>query len=141
MPRSDMLSQGAVKLLQEPQLAHFTTLMRDGAPQSTPVWVDVEPDGGHVLVNTADTRLKMANVERDPRVSISVVDKENDWRYVLVRGNVVELRHEGADEHIDKLAQKYLGQETYPFRDPAEPRVILRIKPHHIVEQGTDDAS
>jgi len=138
MPKVDTLSPGAVKLLQEPQLAHLTTLMADGSPQTTPVWVDVEPDGGHVLVNTADMRLKTGNVERDPRVSIAVVDKGNDWRFALVRGNVVELRHDGADEHIDKLAMKYLGQETYPFRNAAEARVIIRIKPHHVLEQGTD---
>lgn len=138
MPKADRLSQGAVKLLQEPQLAHFTTLMKDGAPQTTPVWVDVEPDGSHVLVNTADTRLKTANVERDPRVSVSVVDSGNAWRYALVRGRVVERRHEGAEEHIDALARKYLGQETYPYHNPAEPRVILRIKPDHVMEQGVE---
>jgi PPOX class probable F420-dependent enzyme len=138
MPKADRLSQGAVKLLQEPQLAHFTTLMKDGAPQTTPVWVDVEPDGGHVLINTADTRLKTANVERDPRVSVSVVDAGNAWRYALVRGRVVERRHEGAEEHIDALALKYLGQETYPYHNPAEPRVILRIKPDHVMEQGVE---
>ena len=138
MPKTDRLSPGGVSLLQEPQLAHFTTLMPDGSPQTTPVWVDVEPDGGYVLVNTADTRLKTGNVERDPRVAVSVLDKANDWRYALVRGNVVEMRHEGADEHIDKLAKKYLGQDVYPFRNPAERRVILRIKPNHVLEQGTD---
>ena len=138
MPKADRLSQGAVKLLQEPQLAHFTTLMKDGAPQTTPVWVDVEPDGSHVLVNTADTRLKTANVERDPRVSVSVVDSGNAWRYALVRGRVVERRHEGAEEHIDTLARKYLGEETYPNHNPAEPRVILRIKPDHVMEQGVE---
>lgn len=136
MPKADTLSPGAVALLQEPQLAHFTTLMSDGAPQTTPVWVDVEPDGSHLLINTADTRLKTQNIERDPRVSVSVVDKGNDWRYTLVRGVVVERRHEGADEHIDKMAQKYLGQERYPFRQPTEQRVILRIKLDHILEQG-----
>ena len=136
MPKANALSPGGVKLLQEPQLAHFTTLMADGAPQTTPVWVDVEPDGGHVLINSADARLKMQNIERDPRVAVSVVDKGNDWRYALVRGTVVERRYEGADEHIDKLSQKYLGQETYPYRNPAERRVILRIRPDHVLEQG-----
>ena len=109
MPKSDKLSPGAVTLLQEPQLAHFTTLMADGAPQTTPVWVDVEPDGGHVLINTADGRLKVRNVERDPRVAVSVVDAGNPWRYALVRGTVVERRHDRSDAHIDQLSQKYLG--------------------------------
>nr|MBA3414254.1 PPOX class F420-dependent oxidoreductase [Chloroflexia bacterium] len=137
MPKADKLSPGAVALLQEPQLAHFTTLMTDGDPQTTPVWVDVDADGGHVLINTAAGRVKTDNIERDPRVSVSVVDKGNDWRYALVRGKVVEQRTEGADAHIDALAKKYLGQDSYPFRNPAETRVILVIKPDNVIEQGT----
>lgn len=136
MPKADKLSVGAVKLLQEPQLAHFVTLMDDGSPHVTPVWVDVEDDGSYVLINTAEGRVKSRNVADDPRVAVSVVDKANDWRYVIVRGTVEEQRREGADAHIDKMAKKYLGQETYPFRNPQETRVILRIKPHHMLEQG-----
>ncbi len=136
MPRSDRLSPGAVALLQEPQLAQLATIMHDGAPQVTPVWVDVDPDGSHVLINTSDTRLKTRNISRDPRVAVSVVDSKNPWRYTIVRGRVIEQRHEGADEHIDKMAKKYLGQDTYPFHQPNEKRVVLRIKPDHVVEQG-----
>lgn len=134
MAKSDSLSPGAVRLLQEPQLAHLTTLMPDGSPQTTPVWVDVESDGSHVVINTANGRLKTKNIERDPRVSVSVVDKRNDWRWTIVRGKVVEVRPEGADEHIDKMSQKYLGKERYPSHNPAEQRVILRIKPDHVLE-------
>lgn len=136
MPKADKLSTGAVQLLQEPQLAHFATTMSDGSPQVTPVWVDVEPDGGHVLINTADSRQKTRNTERNPEVALSVVDSQNAWRYALVRGAVVEHRHDGADEHIDLMAKKYLGQDKYPFHQPGEQRVILRIKPHHVVEEG-----
>lgn len=136
MPKASTLSPGAITLLQEPQLAHFTTLMQDGSPQTTPVWVDVEEDGGHVLINTADARVKTDNIERDPRVSVSVADKANDFRFVLVRGTVVERRHEGADAHIDALAKKYLGADRYPGHTDKERRVILRIKPHHIIERG-----
>jgi PPOX class probable F420-dependent enzyme len=103
----------------------------------TPVWIDVEPDGSHILVNTANGRVKQRNVARDKRVAVSVVDKGDPWRFALVRGNIVEQRTEGADAHIDKMAKKYLGQDTYPFRQPNEQRVILRIKPHHVVEMGT----
>jgi PPOX class probable F420-dependent enzyme len=138
MPKADKLSPGAVKLLGEPQLAHFTTLMSDGSPQITPVWVDVEPDGSHVLVNTADGRVKTNNVERDPRVAVSVVDGGDAWRYALVRGTIVEQRHEGAPEHIDKLAKKYMGVDRYPFHREEEQRVILRIKPHHVIESKTE---
>lgn len=136
MPKAETLSIGAVKLLQEKQLAHFATMMPDDAPQITPVWVDVEQDGSHVLINTARGRLKTENIDRTPEVAVSIVDRGNDWRYVTIRGTVVEQRQEGADDHIDKMAQKYLDQPTYPFRRPDEQRVILRIKPHHILEQG-----
>lgn len=138
MPKSDKLSSGGVKLLQEPQLAQFATVMADGAPQITPVWVDVEPDGSHILINTAEGRLKTKNTSRNPDVAVSVVDSQNPWRYAVVRGKVVEQIHEGADDHIDRMAQKYLGQESYPFRRPDETRVILRIKPHHVLEQGIE---
>ena len=136
MPKADRISPGGVKLLQEPQLAHVVTLMTDGSPQVTPVWVDVEPDGSHILINTAEGRVKANNVERDNRVAISVVDKDNPWRYVLVRGRIAERRHEGADAHIDALAKKYLGKDEYPFRRPGEQRVTLRIKPRHVIERG-----
>lgn len=138
MPKTDHLSAGGVKLLQEPQLAHFVTLMADGSPQTTPVWVDVEPDGSAVLINTAAGRVKSNNVERDSRVAVSVADKDNPWRYVLVRGTITEQRYEGADAHIDSLAKKYLGKDEYPFRNAAEKRVTLVIKPHHVVEMGTN---
>jgi PPOX class probable F420-dependent enzyme len=129
MPKADKLSPGAVTLLQEPQLAHFTTLMADGDPQTTPVWVDVEADGSTVLINTAAGRVKTENIERDPRVSVSVVDKGNDWRYALVRGRVVEQRIEGADAHIDAMAKKYLGRDRYPFRQSGEQRIKVYIEP------------
>lgn len=138
MPKSDRISAGGVKLLQEPQLAHFVTLMPDGSPQTTPVWVDVEPDGSAILVNTAAGRVKSNNVERDNRVAISVVDKDNAWRYVLVRGTIDEQRYEGAEAHIDALAKKYLGKDEYPFRTPTEKRVTLVIRPHHVIEMGTN---
>ena len=138
MPTADRISAGGVKLLQEPQLAHFVTLMNDGSPQVTPVWVDVEPDGSAILINTAEGRVKTNNIEKDNRVAVSVTDAANPWRYVLTRGTIVERRHAGADDHIDRLAKKYLGKDTYPFRREGEQRVTLVIKPHHVVELGTD---
>ena len=138
MPAADRLSPGAVALLQEKQIAQLATVMADGSPQVTPVWVDVEPDGSHLLINTAEGRVKMRNIARDPRVAVSVVDSQNPYRLAIVRGTIVERRHEGADQHIDKLAKKYLDKDTYPFRREGEQRVILRIKPHHVLEQGTD---
>jgi PPOX class probable F420-dependent enzyme len=139
MPRADRLSQGGVKLLQEKQLAVIATIMADGSPQTTPVWVDVEPDGSHILINTVASHLKMMNINRDPRVAVTVVDSQNPWRSVMVRGSVVEKRgaDQGATEHIHMLAKKYLGRDQYPLLE-GEARVILRIKPTHVAERGTD---
>lgn len=140
MPRADRLSPDAVKLLQEKQIAHVATVMRDGSPQVTPVWVDVEPDGSHVLINTAEGRIKANNLMRDPRIAISVVDAENPYRAVAVRGTIVERRNEqeGAAEHINKLARKYRGDDTYRRRASGERRIMLRIKPTHVMERGLD---
>ena len=139
MPRANHLSPGGVKLLQEKQLAIIATVMPDGSPQTTPVWVDVEPDGSHILINTVASHLKMTNINRDPRVAVTVVDSQNPWRCVVLRGRVVEKRggDQGATEHIHMLAKKYLGRDQYPLAD-GEARVILRIKPTHVVERGTD---
>ena len=139
MPRADRLSPGGVKLLQEKQLAVIATIMPDGSPQTTPVWVDVEPDGSHVLINTVKGHLKANNTDRDPRVAVTVVDSQNPWRTVVVRGKIVEKRgpEAGATEHIHRLARKYLGRDQYPLRE-GETRVILRIKPSHVLERGTD---
>ena len=139
MPRTDRLSPGGVKLLQEKQLAILCTVMGDGSPQATPVWVDVEPDGTHILINTAEGRIKTNNVARDPRVAVTVVDSQNTQRTVVVRGTIVEKRgpDRGANEHISMLAKKYTGRDDYNFRE-GETRVILRIKPTHVLERGTN---
>ena len=139
MPRTDRISAGGVKLLQEPQLANFVTLMADGSPQVTPVWIDVERDGSALLINTAEGRVKSNNAARDSRVAVSVVDSANPWRYVLVRGTIVERTHDGADDLIDRVAKKYLGKDKYPFRREGEQRVTLVVKPHHVIELGTED--
>ena len=138
MPRADRLTPGGVKLLQERHIAIISTVMKDGSPQATPVWVDVEDDGSHILINTAEGRLKTNNVARDPRVAVTVVDSQNTQRTVVVRGEIVETRgpDQGANEHISKLAKKYTGRESYNFRD-GETRVILRIKPTFVEERGT----
>ncbi len=103
--------------------------MKDGSPQVTEVWVDI--DDGDILVNTAEGRLKHKNISRDPRVAICVVDQNNPYQMVVVRGRVFEQTNEGAEEHIDKLAKKYLDIDKYPteLRSPDEKRIIVRIKP------------
>jgi PPOX class probable F420-dependent enzyme len=137
MPKADQLSPGAVQFLQERHIANFVTLSANGRPQVTPVWVDVEDDGGHILINTSDGRVKDVNVARDPRVALSVVDGQNFQRTIQVQGRIVERRKEGAIEHINKLAQKYNGRD-YNFREPgeAEKRVIFRIKPDYVIERN-----
>ena len=133
------ISPGFRKLLQEPAYCQLATLMPDGSPQNTQVWVDT--DGEHILINTAQGRQKERNVQRDPRVAVNVVDPTNAWRIGMVRGRVVEVTTEGADELIDQLAKKYLNVEAYPFRRPEEVRVTLKILPDKINEIGLEEAA
>ena len=133
---SAALSQGIKKLFQEPNYAHVATLMADGSPQVTPVWVDIE--GDRILVNTSEGRAKPRNVRRDPRVAISIVKQDNPYSSAYIRGRVAEMRHEGAKEHIDELAKKYLGQDTYPYLQPGEQRVIMVIEPEHVGSMMVD---
>ena len=130
------ISEGIRKLLEAPNLANLATLMPDGSPQVTPVWVDF--DGTHILVNTAEARQKFRNVRHDPRVAVSVFNQGSPYSYVTFRGRVVEITHEGADQHIDRMAKKYLGRDTYPFRQPGERRVIFKIAPDHVASMATE---
>jgi len=114
--------------------ANLGTLNSDGSPQVTTVWVDY--DGKHVRVNSARGRLKDKNITRDPRVSLSIQDPENPYRYLEIRGKVVEATEKGADDHINSLAKKYLGKDVYPFRQPGEKRVIYKIEPHKFSAMG-----
>lgn len=112
-------------LTTKPAFANLATLNTDGSPQVTPVWVDF--DGTHVVFNTARGRVKTNNLEREPHVALSIADPENPYRYLGIQGRVVEMTEKGADAHIDKMARKYLGKDTYPFRAPGEQRVIVKI--------------
>jgi PPOX class probable F420-dependent enzyme len=123
------LSDGVRKLLDAPNFVHLATIMPDGSPQVSAVWV--EYDGKHVLVNTAEGRQKPRNLRRDPRVALSVVDQQNPYASATIRGRVVEMTHDGADEQIDKLAKKYLGEDKYPFRQAGEQRLAIKIEPEH----------
>ena len=118
------------KLIQDPNLAHVATLMKDGSPQVTPVWVDC--DDTHILINTAEGRQKPRNLQRDPRIALSIAAQDDQQMYIQVRGRVVEFIHEGAYDHVCKLGRKYWGPDfVYPKR-PGETRVILRIEPESI---------
>ena len=105
----------------------LATLMPDGRPQVTPVWCDF--DGRHVIVNSAKGRQKDRNMRRDSRVSLSIADPENPYRYLEIRGRVVEITENDADTHIDRMAKKYLGLDVYPYKQPGEVRVLYKIQP------------
>ena len=121
-------------LFQKKALAHLATVMPDGSPQVTPVWV--EYDGTHVLINSARGRQKDRNLRANPAVALSLCDPDNPYRYLEVRGRVVEITEQGADAHIDRLAKKYLGVDSYPGRSPQEVRVTYRIQPTHATHMG-----
>ena len=121
-------------LFKKPAFASLATLNPDGTPQVTPVWVDY--DGEHVMFNSAKGRQKDRNVRRDPRVSLAVVDPENPYRYLEIRGKVTEITEQEADAHIDKMAKKYLGVDKYPYGQKGEVRVIYKIKPEHTTTMG-----
>jgi PPOX class probable F420-dependent enzyme len=121
-------------LFSKVAFAHLATLMPDGSPQVTPVWCDF--DGTNVRVNSAKGRVKDKNMRRDKKVALSVQDPENSYRYLAIRGEVVEITEEGADAHIDSLAKKYLGKDKYPFRGPGEVRVIYKIRPVNVHTTG-----
>jgi PPOX class probable F420-dependent enzyme len=130
------LDEKARNFLEQPYVGTVTTLRQDGSPHSTIVWVDVDDDG--LSFNTAAGRAKPRHLERDPRISLLVVDPENTYRWVSVSGTA-ELTTVGADGQIDRLAKKYLGEDEYPWRKPEEQRIKVRINPEHVDSYGFDD--
>jgi PPOX class probable F420-dependent enzyme len=125
----------AEELLKAKNFCHVATLRADGSVHGVPVWVDVQD--GRPVVNTAEGRVWLRNLERDPRVTLTVANMENPYEYLEVRGRVAERTHDGADEHIDALAKKYLDKDSYPFRQPGEQRVIVRVEPEHAKVWGS----
>ena len=124
----------ARELIEGANFAHITTLGKSGRPQINPVWIHA--DNGHLIVNSAEGRTWPENVRRDPRVTLSVANQDNPYEYVTVWGRVVEEDHEEADENINFLAKKYLGEDEYPFRQPGEERVLFRIEPEKVKVSG-----
>lgn len=126
------LSDEVLALLREPSYAQLATLMPDGSPQVTQVWI--ETDGEHIIINTAVGHQKERNVRRDPRVAINLVDPNDQARQAAIRGQVVEMTTEGAADQINALAKKYMGVDEYPFGSPDETRITLKIAPEHVSE-------
>jgi PPOX class probable F420-dependent enzyme len=115
-------------LLQEKKaFANLATILKDGSPQVTPVWFDFT--NGHVRVNTAKGRVKARTLHEGARVALSILDPDNPYRYLQIRGKVVRATEEGASAHIDSLAKKYLGKDKYPFSQPGDVRVMYDIEP------------
>jgi PPOX class probable F420-dependent enzyme len=136
MPTS--LSVKAKALVQRPVLANVATVDREGRPQLTPVWIDLENDD--LVFNTAKGRAKFENLEKNPAVAVSVVDPDDSYNVVVVRG-AVEITEDGADAQIDSLAKKYLGVDTYPMRQPGEVRVKCIVHADKVVMQSPDTPS
>ncbi len=106
--------------------ANLALVMRDGSPQVTPVWFDYRD--GKIRVNTARGRVKARIMKQGAPVALSIMDPDNPYRYVQVRGKIARVTEQGADAHIDSLAKKYLGKDKYPFRGPNEVRVMYEIE-------------
>jgi len=115
---------------QGKNFASVATVMPDGTPQVSLVWVD--SDGENIIINTAEGRLKTENLRRSGAIALAIADSENHYNQAMIRGKIVEDTHEGADEHINALAKKYLGVDVYPHRQPDEQRVIFKIKPEKV---------
>ena len=131
---ADVLSEKARALIARPVLASLATLNPDGSPQITPLWVDL--DGDDVVFNTAQGRKKARNLEHDTRVAVTVIDPDDQYNVVAFQGTVSEVTTEGADAHIDALAKKYLGVDTYPMRREGEVRLRVTVRTDHIAMQG-----
>jgi PPOX class probable F420-dependent enzyme len=118
-------------LLSKPLFASVATVMADGSPQVTPVWV--ETDGEALLFNTDKARVKFRNLTRNPKVAVTVLDPEDPYRSLLVVRGRAEFVNADADAHLDRLAKKYLGKDRYPWRRPDDRRVIVRVIPEKVM--------
>jgi PPOX class probable F420-dependent enzyme len=132
---SATIADRSEELLRAKNFCTVSTINPDGSVHAVPVWVDVQD--GRPVVNSAEGRAWPRNLERDPRATLTVQNLENPYEYVSIRGRVYERTTEGADEHIDALAKKYLDQDSYPFRQPGEQRVIIRFEPENVRVWGS----
>jgi len=121
-------------LTKKKAFAVIATTMPDGSPQVTPVWFDFKD--GHVRVNTAKGRVKARNLKKGAAVALAIIDPDNPYRYVQIRGRVMRVTEDGAVPHIDSLAKKYLGQDKYPHAAPGEVRLMCEIEPTSVSGMG-----
>jgi PPOX class probable F420-dependent enzyme len=133
-PRMTALNEKQAKLFTDRNWGVIATIREDGSPQATPVWID--DDGENVLVNSALGRTKVKNIERDPRATVTVLPAEDQQSgYVMVSGSAT-IVEQGALEHINLLAKKYLNEDKYPYLGPGEKRVIIQIHPERVDGYG-----
>ena len=121
-------------LLESTALAHVATLGPEGEPQSNPVWFDW--DGEHVKFSQTKTRQKYHNLQRDPRIALSIVDPENPYRYLEIRGKVTHVEEDPNIDFISSMAKKYLGVDRYPYHQPGDERVVVFVQPEHTSQMG-----
>jgi len=124
------VEQKAIDLFGAKNLVYLATIMKDGSPQLSPVWANYEND--HVMINTAEGRIKHKNILRDPRVAVSVVSKDNPLDMTTIRGKVMEIIPDYEYSHADRLTKQYMGRDHYPFKRDDEKRIILKIKPEKV---------
>ena len=129
-----VIPQKYLDLFDKKAFGHLATIMPDGSPQVTPVWVDY--DGKYVRFNSARGRVKDKNVRRNAQVAISMQDPDNPYRYLQIRGRVVEITETGADDHANKLSQKYVGKPVYAKQSPSEVRVLYKVEPQKVSSMG-----
>jgi PPOX class probable F420-dependent enzyme len=120
----------AKHLFENKDFAHVATINSDGSPQVSAVWIGI--DGDLVTFNTAEGRVKTKNLHDNPNVAISITDQDNPYENLIIQGKVVEMAQDGADDDIDALAKRYLDADSYPFRQPGEERVIVKIEPQKV---------
>ena len=128
------IPEGYRDLLESKALAHVATIGPDGEPQVNPVWFGTQD--GDILFSQTTTRQKIRNLQRDSRIALSIVDPENDYRYLEIRGRVVRVDPDPDKAFIDSMAQKYLGQEKYPWNRPGDERVVMVVEPEHTTQMG-----
>lgn len=127
-----MLPEDYLDLLIKPNFANIATVKPDGSPHVTPVWIDYDEETNKVLINTAKGRVKHRNMEHNPKVSLSIMDKENPYRYLMIEGKVEKITEDGAVDHINSLAKKYMGKDEYP-KPEGQVRLKIVIDPEDFV--------
>jgi PPOX class probable F420-dependent enzyme len=132
--QNPIIPEGYEDILESTALAHVATIGPHGEPQNNPVWFDW--DGEHVKFSQTKTRQKYQNLNRDRRIALSIVDPENLYRYLEIRGEVVRIEEDPNIDFISAMAKKYLGLDKYPYHQPGDERVVVFVRPEHTTQMG-----